>query len=198
MVDTNRRQWTQQESRDRYVMGEEISTRELAKLANRDRATIGRWCSADNWVKQRRQFADKLQATTENKIVEKTSDRISDDISELNAEHVRGSDLFRKMSQQFAGILISRVQNANADTRHALITEREFTLALQRYSGIYATSVQLQRQALAMDCINLDTAINRTMSAGLEVANPSLDLMAQLLQEAGFTVNPPQKLVNQD
>ena len=198
MVDTNRRQWTQKESRDRYVMGDEITTRELAKLANRDPATIGRWSSADNWVEQRKQFANRMQTTTESKIIEKTSDRISDDLSELNEEHVKGCELFRKMSQQFAGILANHIQTSSKDIRFALVTEKEFTLALQRYSGIFATSLQLERQALAMDYLNLDKAIAKTMDAGLEVSNPSLDLMAQQLQEAGFTVMPPQKLVNQE
>lgn len=197
-VNKEKRSWSKKECRDRYVTGKEIGIRELAKIANRHPATVGRWSSDGDWVKDRERHAIRMRTTTENKIIEKTSDRISDNIAKLNEEHVQGSDVFRKLSQQFAGILVNQVLNSNADKRPEMITDKEFSMALQRYVGIYSTAINLQRQALNMDYLNLDAAIAKTMGAGLEVSNPSLEFMISQLQEAGFTVNPPQKLVNQD
>jgi hypothetical protein len=76
------------------------------------------------------------------------------------------------MAQQFAGILAADIQNSGDETRIKKLTDKEFTLAVQRYSTIFATAVQLQRQATGMQYLDLDKALSEVIKAGYDVSEP--------------------------
>jgi hypothetical protein len=165
-----KKKWSKEECRDRYVRGEKIGQRELSKQSGRHETVIARWCSQEKWVQQRQQYVSRLQVETESKTIQKTSDRLSDELAKLNEEHIKGSELFRKMAQQFAGIMAAEIQNSSNEKRFEKLTDKEFSLAIQRYSTIFATAVQLQRQATGMQYLDLDKAVSEVIKAGYDVS----------------------------
>ncbi len=175
MAKKKQKKWSKEECRDRYVTGEKIGIRSLAKLANVNLSTIGKWCSHGNWKAERDRYQIELRSQTEAKTIEKTSDRLSDELTKLNEEHIKGSELFRKMAQQFAGILATEIQNSTNPERVRKLTDKEFTLAVQRYSNVFATAVQLQRQATGMHYLDLDKAVSQVIKAGYDVSEPQED-----------------------
>lgn len=172
MPKKSEKKWSKEECRDRYVREEKIGQRELSKLSGRAPTVIARWCKNEEWVQQREQYVSRLRAETEDKVIEATSDRLADELVKMNEEHIRGAELFRKMSQQFAGILATEIQQISQSDRSKTIINKEFSLALQRYSGIFATAVQLQRQATGMQYLDLDKAVSEVIKAGYDVSEP--------------------------
>lgn len=172
MVKKSEKKWSREQCRTRYVQGEKIGIRTLSKLANRSHGTVGTWSSEDNWTGERERYHNELRTKTEEKVIEATSDRLADELVKMNEEHIRGAELFRKMSQQFAGILATEIQQINQSDRSKTIINKEFSLALQRYSGIFATAVQLQRQATGMQYLDLDKAVSEVIKAGYDVSEP--------------------------
>ena len=167
-----KKKWTREECRDRYVTGDKIGIRTLAKLSGRAHGVLGDWSSKDNWTGQRERFQNNLRTETEAKTIDKTSDRLSDELAKLNEEHIKGSELFRKMAQQFAGILATEIQNCSPEGRVKKLTDKEFTLAINRYANVFATAVALQRQATGMQYLDINTAIEQVTRNGYEVSEP--------------------------
>lgn len=152
------------------MIGERIGVRSLAKLANRPNSTISRWCAEDGWTGQRDRYQVELRAKTDEKTLDKTSDRLSNELTKLNEEHIKGSELFRKMAQQFAGILATEIQNIDINNRASKLIDKEFTLAINRYANVFATSVSLQRQATGMKYLDINTAIEELGRLGYIVS----------------------------
>ena len=141
-------------------------------MSNVNLSTIGLWCSRGNWKAERDRYQIALRSETEAKTIEKTSDRLSDELAKLNEEHIKGSELFRKMAQQFAGILATEIQNCSPEGRVKKLTDKEFTLAINRYANVFATAVALQRQATGMQYLDINTAIEQVTRNGYEVSEP--------------------------
>lgn len=168
----NKKKWTKEECRDRYVYGERIGIRSLTKLSNNVHSTVARWCAEDKWTELRDRYQIALRSETEAKIISETSDRLSDELVKLNEEHIKGSELFRKMAQQFAGILATEIQNTDCGDRVKKLTNKEFTLAVNRYANVFATAVSLQRQATGMQYLDINNAIEQIIKAGYDVSEP--------------------------
>ena len=170
-----KRKWSKEECRIRYVQGEKIGQRALAKLAGRDPAVIGRWCSADNWVEQRQQYVSKMQAEAERKTIEKTSDRLSDEWAKINEEHLKGTELFRKMALQFGMALGNKFSNASGEDKPKIAADKDFSLAVQKYGSLYKDMVQLERIALGMEYMDSNKAIAKVIRDGYDVIEPETD-----------------------
>ena len=88
MAKKKKKQWTKEECRRRYVEGERIGQRALSEQSGRQPTVIARWCREGNWVQQREQYVSKLRAEIQAKTIEKTSDRLSDELAKRNEDHI--------------------------------------------------------------------------------------------------------------
>ena len=188
-------QWTREQCRDRYVMGEEIGVRSLAKLANRPVGTVARWCGEDQWLAQRDQHMIAIRSKTESKVIEANSSAIAERYTDLDEEHLKGFELFRKMSLQFAGILLADIQqqNRNNSDRKTQIINPSFSLAMQRYSGMFTEMAKMERLVTGADYQVIDKAIALVTKEGYDVTNPSSELMAEFLREEGYIVEKKEE-----
>ena len=145
---------------------------ELSKRSKLSEPTIWRYYRKGNWKQKVEDFDRDMIAAVTQKTIDKTSDRLSDELAKLNEEHIKGSELFRKMAQQFAGILATEIQNCSPEDRVKKLTNKEFTLAINRYANVFATAVALQRQATGMQYLDINTAIEQVTRNGYEVSEP--------------------------
>ncbi len=168
-----KKKWSKEECRIRYVQGERITTRALAKMSNRSIGTIARWCAEGNWTEQRDQYVIKLRSKAEQKTIEKTSDRLSDEWAKVNEEHIKGSELFLKLSVQLTMAIGADFQQSKNKSKVA--KDKDTYLSVQKYSSVYKEMVNLQRQALGMDYMDSNKAIAKVISDGYNVSEPAED-----------------------
>lgn len=165
--------WSREECRIRYVQGDKIGLRSLSKLANRPNSTVSRWSSEDSWAEKREQYWVRLKAETVEKTIAKTSDRLSDEWSKINEEHLKGTEVFRKMALQFGVALGNQFSQSSSEAKAKLAADKDFSMAVQRYSSIYKDMVNLERQALGMQYMDSNTAIAKVISDGYDVIEPA-------------------------
>ena len=104
--------WTQAQCERRYIEGPKIGLPELAVLSGRGQRTLERWCSKDSWVDRRAVHGGELAEQTRQKTITETSDRLSHEISEMQAKHFRDYRIFRQLLMQKVNYL---VQKCNAE-----------------------------------------------------------------------------------
>ncbi len=165
--------WSREECRIRYVQGDEIGLRSLSKLANRPNSTVSRWCAEDNWTEERDRYWVELRAQTEQKTIEKTSDRLSDEWAKINEEHLKGSELFRKLAIQLTMALGADFQQSRNKAKVA--KDKNVYLSIQKYGSLYKEMVGLERRALGMDYMDINTAIAKVIHEGYDVSEPAED-----------------------
>ncbi len=170
-----KQKWSREECRIRYVQGEKIGTRSLAKLANRPICTVARWCAEGKWAEQRDRYQIKLRSESEQKAIEKTSDRLSEEWSRVNEEHLKGTELFRKMALQFGMALGNKFSNASTEEKAKIAADKDFSMAVQRYGSLYKDMVNLERVALGMEYMDGNKAIAKVIKDGLIVSEPEND-----------------------
>ena len=166
-----KRKWSREECRLRYVQGEAIGQRALAEQSGRAASVIAAWCSEDGWVQQREQYQSNLRAETQKKTIEKTSDRLSDDLAKRNEDHVRGFEVIRAGAIQFNKTLLTELQKS--DRKLKLLDEK--SMSFQRYATAYKLAVEGERQALGMEYMDSNKAIAKVIKDGYDVIEPELE-----------------------
>ncbi len=116
-------------------------------------------------------IGSKLRSETEQKTIEKTSDRLSDEWAKINEEHLKGSELFRKLSVQLTMAIGAEFQQSRSKSKTA--KNKDVYLAIQKYGGIYKDMVNLERQALGMEYMDSNKAIAKVISDGYDVIEPA-------------------------
>ena len=168
---SKKRKWSKEECRIRYVQGEKIGQRALSKQSGRAPTVIARWCKEDNWVQQREQYVSRLRAETSQKTIEKTSDRLSDDLAKRNEDHVRGFEVIRAGAIQFNKTLLTELQKS--DRKLKLLDEK--SMSFQRYATAYKLAVEGERQALGMEYMDSNKAIAKVIKDGYDVIEPEIE-----------------------
>lgn len=167
-----KQKWTREECRIRYVEGEKIGQRALAEQSGRVANLIGKWCSEDGWVKQREQYQSRLRAETQDKTIEKTSEILSDELSKINEEHIKGLEFYRKLALQCTQTLATELTALEKNGRFKLTKDKDFALVLQKYAGVHMDAINIERMALGMQYLDLNKAIEATKKAGYDVVEP--------------------------
>ncbi len=168
MAKKKKKQWTKEECRRRYVEGEKIGQRALAEQSGRTKSVISDWCSADGWVQQREQYQGRLRAEVQAKTIEKTSDRLSDELAKRNEDHVKGYEVFRAIATQFNKALLTELQTSGDKLK--LLDDK--SVSFQRYATGYKLAVEGERAALGMEYLDINKAIAEAIKAGYEVNEP--------------------------
>jgi hypothetical protein len=142
--------WSKEECRDRYVRGEKIGLRSLEELSGRGLSTLGEWSGTDDWVVQRERFWDERRTKTDQLIIEKSAEAISDELAAIATGHY---ETYKTVCERAEALLESA---AEADEVNFL------SLAIHR-------SIQGQRVALGMKFQDLNEAIAAIERAGFKV-----------------------------
>lgn len=168
--------WTREECRIRYVQGERIGLRALAKVSGRAHSVLCRWSSKDRWTEQRGQYEGRMRANLEVKTIEKTTEILSDELSKINEEHIKGLEFYRKLALQCTQTLATELAALEKSGRFKLTKDKDFALVLQKYAGVHMDAINIERMALGMQYLDLNKAIEATKKAGYDVVEPEGDV----------------------
>lgn len=100
-----RKPWKQSYCERRYVEGDRIGLRALAKASGVSQSSLERWCTADGWVEKRGQFQGDLRAKTREKTLEARSDAIAQRQVEILQAHSDANAIYRKLAKNVAAIV---------------------------------------------------------------------------------------------
>lgn len=158
--------WSREQCRDRYVRGEKIGMRGLSDLSGRGLSTLGEWSANDEWVDQREQFWNERRTRTDELIIEKSAESISDELAAIAVGHY---ETYKRVREHAESLMTGIVQ---ADLLNAL------SLTIHR-------SIAGERTARGMKYQDLNEAITAIERAGFKVIDR--DSYARLLaaQDAG-------------
>jgi hypothetical protein len=156
--------WSREQCRDRYVRGERIGLRTLQDLSGRGLSTLGEWSKAEDWTGQRERFHDERRTRTDELIIEKSAESISDELAAIAATHY----------ESYKGL------REHAETLVRSTVDPELLNAL---SLIVDRSIKGEREARGMKFQDINEAIKAVRRAGLEVVDRVL--YAQFIA-AGF------------
>jgi hypothetical protein len=165
--------WTQEECRDRYVRGTKISLKQLAVESGNPYKTINDWSRFDEpkWSMQRKSFQAEIRLQSDNKILEKTSDRTSD----LVVEHLNSYQSARRVVDAYF-----QWQNRRIEEVKDIPERLEAELKSIRPSNINFWLLSLERAingerlAAGLEWENVPKAIAFLTRLGYAITDPSL------------------------
>ncbi len=85
----------------RYVMGERITLKQLAELAERKHKLLKDWSAKLGWISKRRQYQEQLALATQKEIIAQESKRLAQEYVNRNQSHLNCYELIRKLAAQF-------------------------------------------------------------------------------------------------
>ena len=167
----DKKPWTKEQCARRYIEGDRISLRQLATDSEVALRTLCTWSSKGNWTEKRQQFGSKLAAVTQEKLIEKTSDRLSDTMAGLAEEHLKAHQQFRKLVQLRTNVAISQINQA--DDRLAAI-EAIDPVQFNLFSLILDRAIKGERAATGLEYqIDINSAAAVLENAGYVIIDPS-------------------------
>ena len=176
--DRLKKPWSKEQCRRRYVeCGDKIGIRGLAALSGIPKGTLEHWVRNELWVQQRDKYEDALKTATQEKIVEKTSEKLSDEISVVIVENYK----VHKLARDYAAKMIeSKAMQLSQDLKIQHSKERQAAIA--RHSAVEANSwsQMLKRSTDAINEIkgikyftDLNAAADKLQREGFEIVDPS-------------------------
>jgi len=142
---------------------------EVANAIRVAKKTIQRWVKIPEFS----QAILDLQAATLNKIISKTSDAVSDDLSEISRQHFESLENFKVLVDLVATSILREVEAAQAgdETSKALLARAS---QINCWSQIQDRTLKLQRTVLGLHYEDVSSAIAFLHRMGYEVCDPSL------------------------
>lgn len=105
------RPWNKEQCRRRYVEGgDNIGLRALAEISGQSKGNLERWSRKHGWVDQRGQFIGKMNAAVQEKIIEKTSEKLSKSLSDIA---ISITEIHSLESEYFTEILQIKKEHLN-------------------------------------------------------------------------------------
>ena len=136
--------------------------------------TIERWLK----IPEFKEAIANLQSKTLTKMVAKTSDKMSDDLSEIRVEHFEALKHFRILASTLGEALTHELKLAESKGdeayQDALGKIRGQANNLNIWNQILDRSIKLERTILGMDYEDVSVAISFLERLGYEVVDPSL------------------------
>lgn len=175
--------WSRETCRRRYVEGDSIGLRPLAKLSGVPLATLSHWSKKDredsemrSWPEQRRQYQDEVKSKT----LQKSAEAISDKYAEQNAKALEQHIDLCTRQRNLAGIFLSAVSTKineitqpekvsksaveKADRLIAVFKDVGGRVPMQVCANILGQAIGLERQSRYLDLADpaiLEKAANR-------------------------------------
>lgn len=172
--------WTKEECRRKFVESEEdISLEVLAELSGFARSTLQRWSAEDprgRWHAQRDAYRTQLSKKTEEKTIEKLSDRLSEDYAKIQKRHYNSYRVFSELATLYGTQKIQVLKRAESQGYEKMAEElaKVNPTAVNFWSLVLDRSLKGEAASLGLSFyVNQHTAIAETEKMGyLPVALP--------------------------
>lgn len=159
--------------------GDDIGIRGLSEASGQARSTLERWSKTELWVDQRRQFQGTLKAVTQQKSIEKASEKLSDELADVAIANYKAHKLARDYALaifQIKARHIKKVQSLPDDEQmkelknHSASEMNYWSLILARSTQEIANSTGLAYY------ININTSAKKLEQEGYVVLDPREDV----------------------
>jgi hypothetical protein len=201
--------WDKETCFRRYIEGDPIGYRALAKLAGRPFGALQLWTTQDKarghaWPEERRKWHDNLRTKTTEKTLEKASEQIADKHAEILVDHFEAVKKYRNlalMNAEFQTILvnqkISLYQTAREEDKldaaqQAAIALLSMSKEMSLWMGVLDRAIAREREALDVAQRSVNIALKTVSSAGFEVTNVSEKVMREYLEAEGYQIIAPE------
>ncbi|MBW4480753.1 MAG: hypothetical protein KME54_28920 [Tolypothrix brevis GSE-NOS-MK-07-07A] len=166
--------WSRSQAARRYIEADDnISIKALAADSGLAERTLERWASQEDWVEQRRTFGGDLAVTTQAKIIEKTSDKLSEEFSNIAIANYNAHRLVRDYAIAVFQVKAADMQNilqSNPSDRMAMLKSNHSPHEMNYWSQILMRATQGIENATGLPYyININTAAQKLNSAGYVV-----------------------------
>lgn len=170
--------WTKEQCRRRYVEGgDNIGIRGLADASGQPRTTLGRWSSEGDWVGQRSQYSDRVVTATQTRTVEKVSEKISDQLSEIAVANYERHRLARDYAAKIFDIkarLLAEIQNLPLAEKEASLAKYHSGSEMNYWSQILKRSTDAIESVTGLKYfVEINAAAGRLEKEGYEIVDPS-------------------------
>lgn len=167
------RPWNKERARERYIYGnDDISLVELAKESKIELKLLQKWCSVNSWVAERDKYALELRRIIHNKILERESEAICQDLIGLAKCHLAKHRKFSDFAERWIDAKIEEANLAKAESREK---ERAFLASLNpdQFDKIHlalSRAIDGERKSTGLDLeINPNTAIQVLAKLGYTI-----------------------------
>ncbi|MFN5592993.1 MAG: hypothetical protein ACK482_06010 [Aphanizomenon sp.] len=169
--------WTKEQCRRRYVESEEdIGIRKLAVEAGLGKGTVEVWVRRELWVDQRRQYQDTLKTTIQVKTIQKASEKISDELSQIVIENYK----VHKLARDYVAKIIEVKARQLAEDLELTGEERKKAISLHSAPETNQWSQALQRSTSAINetrgikyFVDVNAAADKLSREGYQIIDPS-------------------------
>ena len=173
--------WSREQCTSYYIeIVDAVSDTTLAKISGRDRSSITRWRKADNWEEKRQKYQADLQRKTREKLLEKNSSDICDELSKIAKDNYEAHVLARDYAVALLRIKMNHI-NEQVDKMNI---QAQLEALDRHHKGYDANfiSLVLDRATKGIEAatglsnyVNINTAIQRVEKEGLLVVEPERD-----------------------
>lgn len=120
--------WNREKCEQDYIQGSDGNLKRLSKLSSVPMGTLKKWSTKFGWVRQRKEYQEKLATETREKTIQKTSDRLSNELSELAVEHLDSYRICRQIALHKAKWALRQLEKefSASSTTHPESLEAEF------------------------------------------------------------------------
>lgn len=170
--------WTKEQCRRRYVEGgDNIGIRGLADASGQPRTTLGRWSSEGDWVGQRSQYSDRVVTATQTRTVEKVSEKLSDQLSEIAIANYKCHELLRNYAAKVVEIKahqLQAIQQLPLAEKDAILAKHHSGYEMNYWSQILKRSTDAIAQVSGLNYyVDINAAAGRLEREGYEIIDPS-------------------------
>jgi hypothetical protein len=164
------------------VEGEDdIGIRGLASESGRAKSTLQDWSKerveGRNWHEQRVHFKSRLGTATQQKIIEKTSDKLSDQLSDIVIANYERHKLFRDYAAKIAQTKaqqLAEIQNLPLAERAKILAKDHVGYEMNYWSQILKRSTDAIEAVTGLKYfVDINAAAGRLEKEGYEVIDPS-------------------------
>jgi Lon protease-like protein len=165
----------------RYVQGDRLGTRELAKVSGRSRSSIQRWMKEDSWIEKKSQFETEVKPLAQQKTIEKMVEKLSDQLSEIaiaNYSALRLQRDYATMRFQIIAKDAQRILKLPPEEQLAAAETHTTNHTIDTLSKILARAIAGINETVGLKYhVDINAAIDKAVREGYLVIDPSEENM---------------------
>lgn len=169
--------WTEEQCRSRYVdVGDKIGIRTLAELSGHPKSTVGDWARKGNWASEKRKYLDNLAGR---KTIEKTSEKLSDELSKIKTANYECHALLRDYASEVIKIKheqLKLIKDLPLKQKASRIAKEHSGSDINYWSQVMKRSTDAIASLTGLNYyVDLNAAAGRLEREGYEIIDPSGD-----------------------
>lgn len=174
--------WSREQCKIRYVQGDRISLRGMARASGRSKSSMERWSAEDTWEDERSQYQTSVKTATREKTIEKASERLSEELADIAIANFKAHKLARdyaltifKIKAMHLKQIQERMQLQEIDPEQlsAEIKKHHNAAEMNFWSHILSRSTQEISAATGLPYyVNINTSAKKLEQEGYVVLDP--------------------------